>query len=67
LARPRSWAGSAAVIPDVFMTRCYDVRPATALPVRQPRHAFHGSNARIQDFYRTVMGARRCQGPYVSR
>ncbi len=31
---PRSCAGSAAVIPDVFMTGWYDARPAAALPVR---------------------------------
>src|SRR6185437_3674755 len=30
---PRSWAGSAAVIPDVFMTRWYDVRSAAAPPL----------------------------------
>jgi hypothetical protein len=29
----RSWAGSAAAIPDVFMTGWYDVRPTAALPV----------------------------------
>ena len=34
LARPTSCAGNAAVIPDVFMTGWYDVRPAAALPVR---------------------------------